>query len=50
LLFKNLSFRATGNGRKDIVKTFIVGQEGSDDIDVDGYNYNNTICGWIVSL
>jgi hypothetical protein len=45
-----VEFRATGNGRKDIVKTFIVGQEGSDDIDVDGYNYNNTICGWIVSL
>lgn len=45
-----VEFRATGNKRDDIVASFIVGQDGSDDIDVDGYEYGNSICGWIVSL
>lgn len=44
-----VEFRATANSRDDIISSFVVGTEGSDDIDVDGYTYGSDICGWIVS-
>jgi hypothetical protein len=43
-----IEFKATANNREDIVSSFVVGEIPS--IDVDGYTYNNSICGWIVSI
>lgn len=49
LLPENLEivFKATANGKKPIVETFVVGQ---GIIDIDGYDYAGSPCGWIVSL
>lgn len=43
-----VEFKATANNRDPITKTFIVGE--LQEIDVDGYTYNNDTCGWIVSV
>jgi hypothetical protein len=43
-----VEFKATANNRDPITATFTVGE--LQEIDVDGYVYNNDICGWIVSV
>lgn len=43
-----VKFIAKANDRDPIEFEFVVGDITS--VDVDGYNYNNTTCGWIVSI
>ncbi len=43
-----VEFKATANGQKPINAKFTVGEVQK--INVDGYTYNNDICGWIVSV
>jgi hypothetical protein len=42
-------FKATANGRPNKIEEFIV-SEKSINVDIDGYMYGNSICGWIISL
>ena len=46
----SVEFKATANGREDIVANFIAGEIPS--VDIDGYTYGNgsCTCGWIVSI
>jgi hypothetical protein len=44
----HLVFRATANGRPEKLEEFVVSEKSI--IDFEGYTYNNSICGWIVSL
>ena len=43
-----IEFKANANECKPIQFSFVVGE--IQDVDVDGYVYNNDICGWIVSI
>ena len=41
-------FEATANGRDKITHSFVVGDVKS--VDIDGYSYRQSTCGWIVSI
>ena len=43
-----LSVKFSANKREDITATFDLSQ--TEEIDIDGYTYNNTLCGWVVSI
>jgi hypothetical protein len=45
-----VTFTAKANGAPPITMSFVVGEEGSENIDIDGYSYNTDTCGWIVSV
>lgn len=41
-------FQATANGKDSILEEFFVKKE--EKINIDGYDYRNEVCGWIVSI
>ncbi len=43
-----IEFRASANGKKDIVYSFVANEGVS--VDVDGYLYSGVLCGWILSI
>lgn len=43
-----IEFTAKANSQKPIEFSFVVGKVPS--VDVEGFNYNSAICGWIVSI
>lgn len=45
-----VEFVAKANRCEDIVLKFVVGVGEDRTIDVEGYKYNNSICGWIVEI